>query len=465
MPAPASTPVGAEEEDTALIEPSAGSAPATAPAAAASGGECDWLCRWLCRWRLCILLPLGVLIFFLGKEWNSLNLGISDSLPSNFSSSSLASAANAVSSAFTAVAPEASEDLQELLTKAVECLRLTTPELDGIKYPSDAEEHFLEVNRTLASFLPRHVPMHKWLLYQGPWIENFWINRFSQKWLERPRGTRLHEIFGPFIPIFVPFVDLKVMMKGKYPPGLMEALNRTLRRDCLYVTVSQHDEGLFGMPRGAERKQVDRIQQSSIPNLLVFSAGGYGHVPLPLLKQPEEPLPATPRLAQRPFFAGFVGGKNAPAVRTQMCDDVRSWADKNQKEVKFIFGYVKNWKDILQNSSLGLSPRGWGRNSFRTIELLQMGRIPVYVWSDEPWLFYRHLWDQEQIGFASHFTELPQTFDHIAADIHKLEAMEQRILELRESHFSFDGVIQQISQFLLGERTDLRCQRLPSRTN
>ena len=30
--------------------------------------------------------------------------------------------------------------------------------------------------------------MHKWLLYQGPWIENFWINRFSQKWLERPRG-------------------------------------------------------------------------------------------------------------------------------------------------------------------------------------------------------------------------------------------------------------------------------------
>ena len=45
--------------------------------------------------------------------------------------------------------------------------------------------------------------------------------------------------------------------------GLMEALNRTLRRDCLYVTVSQHDEGLFGMPRGAERKQVDR----SLPEL------------------------------------------------------------------------------------------------------------------------------------------------------------------------------------------------------
>eukprot|EP00913_Durusdinium_trenchii_P006862 g6453.t1 len=228
-----------------------------------------------------------------------------------------------------------------------------------MRYPSDAEEHFLEVNRTLASFLPRHVPMHKWLLYQGPWIENFWINRFSQKWLERPRGTRLHEIFGPFIPIFVPFVDLKVMMKGKYPPGLMEALNRTLRRDCLYVTVSQHDEGLFGMPRGAERKQVDRIQQSSIPNLLVFSAGGYGHVPLPLLKQPEEPLPATPRLAQRPFFAGFVGGKNAPAVRTQMCDDVRSWADKNQKEVKFIFGYedvpalrakLKRFQALVENA-------------------------------------------------------------------------------------------------------------------
>lgn len=49
------------------------------------------------------------------------------------------------------------------------------------------------------------------------------------------------------------------------------------------------------------------------------SSGASVEVPLPLLKQPEEPLPATPRLAQRPFFAGFVGGKNAPAVRTQMC--------------------------------------------------------------------------------------------------------------------------------------------------
>ena len=52
------------------------------------------------------------------------------------------------------------------------------------------------------------------------------------------------------------------------------------------------------------------------------------------------------------------------------------------------------------------------------------------VWSDEPWLFYRHLWDQEQIGFASHFTELPQTFDHIAADIHKLEERHSHELKL-----------------------------------
>ena len=36
---------------------------------------------------------------------------------------------------------------------------------------------------------------------------------------QNPWGTRLRDIFGPYIPIFVPFVDLKVLMKGKYPPG------------------------------------------------------------------------------------------------------------------------------------------------------------------------------------------------------------------------------------------------------
>ena len=97
-------------------------------------GSETWCCATvtalvvLCKSFVFPLNVFQMLMYFLSDPPHK-----GDSLPSNFSSSSLASAANAVSSAFTAVAPEASEDLQELLTKAVECLRLTTPELDGIK--------------------------------------------------------------------------------------------------------------------------------------------------------------------------------------------------------------------------------------------------------------------------------------------------------------------------------------------
>ena len=42
--------------------------------------------------------------------------------------------------------------------------------------------------------------------------------------------------------------------------------------------------------------------------------------------------------------------------------------------------------------------------------------------------------------------------------------MEEKILAFRDSHFTFEGVMQQIQHWMLGDG-DLRCQRLPKRTN
>jgi hypothetical protein len=44
----------------------------------------------------------------------------------------------------------------------------------------------------------------------------------------------------------------------------------------LYITVSQNAVGITGD---------DELKMESIPNILVLSAAGYGHVPIPLLKQ------------------------------------------------------------------------------------------------------------------------------------------------------------------------------------
>ena len=403
-------------------------------------------------------------MFILGTQWESLSTRIVAQLPSSFTEGKTATASTTAAPADVEVA--AIEPFNVTFETALACLRLTTPGLDGISYPTDAEAHFLELNRTLASFLPESLPMHRWIDYAGPWVENYWINSFNERWLQRPNGTRLKDLFGPFIPIFFPFADARARYKGYpfYPAGLVQALNASLRRNCLYVTVSQHDEGVFGMPKGAAMHLKDRIRLTDFPNLLVLSAGGYGHVPLPLLKRPEKQLPLKP-MASRPYFTSFIGSKNGGKMRIIMSDIVEKWARNNSKEVSLIFRYVPNWKEITLNSSIGLAPRGWGRSSFRTSELLRMGRVPVYIWNDEPWMFYRELWEKELIGFSSQLSGLTGLLDRINSNLRQVEAMEERIRGLRDSHFSYEGVMDQISKFLTGGSSDLRCQSLPKRIN
>merc|ERR1711879_575826 len=102
-------------------------------------------------------------------------------------------------------------------------------------------------------------------------------------WDRRKHGTSLSDLFGPYIPIFMPWVDIWVLNptnRYHYPAGMMEALKRVLRPGVPYITVSQNDHGLLAR---------SSIKMADIPNVLVLSAGGYGHVPVPLLMRLEAP--------------------------------------------------------------------------------------------------------------------------------------------------------------------------------
>ncbi len=53
--------------------------------------------------------------------------------------------------------------------------------------------------------------------------------------------------------------------------AMIEKLTGWLRKDVIYLAVSQDDQGIgFQL-------------MTSFPNILVLSAGGYGHVPIPLI--------------------------------------------------------------------------------------------------------------------------------------------------------------------------------------
>ena len=152
------------------------------------------------------------------------------------------------------------------------CLSLGDAKL---QYPLDAEAHFEEIHAAMGRWM-NNSRYHATPDYSGPWIENWWISNFTSRWRSQAPGTPLRATFGPYIPLLVPWVDKWVLdddvssqpTNWSYPPEFVSTLLGVLRPTVPYVTVSQNDEGLQGK---------EELLMKNIPNVLVLSAGGYGH--------------------------------------------------------------------------------------------------------------------------------------------------------------------------------------------
>lgn len=88
-----------------------------------------------------------------------------------------------------------------------------TPNIQTLKYPKDADEHFETLRKVLSPWFDwdisgklGHHPYHCAEGYCGPWLENYWIQIFESTWENRTKDSKktLADIFGPFIPIFMP---------------------------------------------------------------------------------------------------------------------------------------------------------------------------------------------------------------------------------------------------------------------
>ena len=363
------------------------------------------------------------------------------------------------------------------LRHALACLRRTTPLLN-LTYPHDAWAHFDEVHRALAPWL-QSAPgfrRHGASGYGGPWIENVWIDHFEQRATSaRQQGRPLYTAFGPYIPLLIPFTDHWVRHGYKYPPGLVQTLLGTLRASVAYVTVNQNDEGLTGK---------DEIPMERIPNVLVLSAGGYGHVPVPLLKQTEA-LRRAPPIAQRALLISYVGSlDNAPAdFRRRVSATAIATAAQHgfhykvgrglparwsammprlvERAVCYLSGY-EEWRGVMAASRTSLCPRGFGRSSYHLAETIQMGRVPVYIYSDTAWLPYERLF-RRSLGYVANLAELPALLISLRNTSNgELERRERMAARVRRTHYTLDGVMEQIARFLLTpKRADLHCRQLP----
>jgi hypothetical protein len=178
-------------------------------------------------------------------------------------------------------------------------------------------------------------------------------------------------------------------------------------------------------------------------HITVLNAGGYGHVSIPLLKQPEPALLPKIPPGERQHVVSYVGsvGGMTGSMREKML------------EPGYYYYLGDEWRDVTVQSKSSLCPQGVGRTSFHVFESLHMGLIPIQVYEDEdkdePWLPYGDLINN--VSFTVTVSEL-QTFVEKLSMMSdsEVKAMEANIDDLRNVYFSFDGVLREIGKFMLG---------------
>ena len=185
-----------------------------------------------------------------------------------------------------------------------------------------------------------------------------------------------------------------------------------------YFTVVQYDDGpLLSLPE----------------NTIVYGACS-GNIPIPLIYEDRNnTLVNIPKKTfnEKTILCSFVGNITSnhinPNVRQEMFNHLKNnqnfklnhsggWTPDVNKNLQHIF------LETTLHSKFVLSPRGYGRGSFRFFECFQLGSIPIYLWNDEEWLPFKSVIDYNQLCISMHISQ-----------IHELE---HKLLSIDETQYN-----------------------------
>ena len=319
------------------------------------------------------------------------------------------------------------------LSEVLSCMRLKRGQFHtaaGLR-----QQELERVTQVLRKGLPDKLDRHCYAGFCGPWLEDFWVDDFA---------SRPIEDFGVFVPLFVHWLRFWKHDREAYF-RFVSALGRSLNRSFLYVTVSQNDDGVEG-----------RDGKFLPDNVFVVSAGGKGHVPFLLFGRSLDPLENLSGATD--YDTVFMGSQGTHPVREALCERLTTLRER------FYVGKSDDWVGVYATSKTVLCPRGWGRNSFRMTETVQLGLIPVYVFNDVCWLPYYGALPWEKLGYILKLDGSDGKFKSFLSFLENLTeeelvARRKAIRRLYHSHFTVNGSLRQLSQFLrfgFGY-CDLRC--------
>ncbi len=220
--------------------------------------------------------------------------------------------------------------------------------------------------------------------------------------------------------------------------------------------------------------QADELYEQLPPSVLVFGAGGNGHIPIPLLTEPN-----VRQNHARDIFCSFAGAVEVGgAVRRRLNNSVSLWdangpgARVRRKMVSLLSGlpdfeiqlrpwqntpewyespysrdtgeYVQSYRELLSRSVFTLCPRGYGLTSYRLYEAIQMGSIPVYI-SDDFWLPYCDKLDWSEFALVvpeEDLPRIPQLLRSLTQS--RIGRMQERLVEVSATHFNLESACEWI---------------------
>lgn len=253
----------------------------------------------------------------------------------------------------------------------------------------------------------------------GEYMEDYFYKRFIN---ETPDITR--DFIG------ISWTTLYCDNKRRY----LQSFLNSLPRDGKYFTILQHD---------------DAPQEYLPTDTICFSAGGnvirHGIVPIPLLCS--RIITKSLGYTDRPILASFVGSTTHP-IRNRMTQSCL-----NDKDIVI---NIKGWTPIVQQdqfvafvelgnkSIFSLCPRGYGANSFRIYEVMQLGSIPVIItdrpylpWTDElDWTEFSVLITEDQIP------NIPTILRSYSSE--KINQMRNKIADVYPKYFTMGGMYDNI---------------------
>lgn len=201
--------------------------------------------------------------------------------------------------------------------------------------------------------------------------------------------------------------------RNKLQRQKLQAYLNSMDRSKKYFTVVQHDDGIkFSLPFDCK----------------VFGMGKESDYPLPLICEPH----AYKFENERDIKASFIGNKTHP-VRSQL---IRL---QNQPGYYISFGNhnPKDFCEILSRSVFTLCPRGYGITSFRIMEAIQYGSIPVYI-SDR--FIFPHGIDFNEYGVVVHSSDasrVDQILSQISED--EIKMKQSKLKDIFDKYFTYES--------------------------